>query len=270
VLWGYANLVAHMDAEQPIYALRSRGQSGLAEFERLEEMAASYVQVVRAHQPDGPYYLGGYCFGGNVAYEMARQIQALGGQVALLALMDSAPANVGYETVQWWRPAFLGLFARNLYYWLQDFRIVQPQDRRRFLRRKLRTFGRKLARWASGARGGPAVDLEEVIDPAQFPEQELKLWEIHLCALHGHRQQPSPAHVTLFRTRGHPILSSFAPDLCWGALAQGGITVKMIAGSHENIFMEPNVKALALGLTAALSQTQKSPASENKPSLLPS
>jgi thioesterase domain-containing protein len=213
--------------------------------------------------------LGGYCFGGNVAYEMARQIQTLGGQVALLALMDSAPANVGYENVQWWRPEFPGRFGRNLYYWLHDFRLVQPQDRRRFLRRKLRTLGRKLARWAVGARRGSTVDLEEVIDPDQFPKQELKLWEIHLRALAAHIQQPSSAHVTLFRTRGHPILSSFAPDLCWGSLAQGGITVKMIAGSHENIFMEPNVKSLALSLTAALSQTQQSAASENGPALLP-
>jgi thioesterase domain-containing protein len=270
VLWGYANLVAHMDPEQPIFALRSRGQSGLEEFDRLEDMAACYVTVVRSQQPEGPYYLGGYCFGGNVAYEMARQIQALGGQVALLALMDSAPANVGYETLQWWRPEFPGLFTRNLYYWLQDFRIVQPRDRRRFVERKLRTLGRKLARWARGARGGPAVDLEEVIDPAQFTEKELQLWEIHLRALAGHVQQPCSAHVTLFRTRGHPILSSFAPDLRWGALALGGATVKLIPGSHENIFMEPDVKFLAACLTQSLAETRRGAALENKPVLLPS
>jgi amino acid adenylation domain-containing protein/FkbH-like protein len=270
VLWGYANLVAYMDAGQPIYALRSRGQSGQEEFERLEDMASYYVQMVRSQQPAGPYYLGGYCFGGNVAYEMARQIQAEGGQVALLALIDSAPANAGYETVQWWRPEFAGLFARNLYYWLQDFSMVQPRDRKRFMARKLRTFGRKLARWARGARGGPAVDLEEVIDPAQFPEEELKLWEIHLRALAGHVQQPSSAHVTLFRTRGHPLFSSFAPDMRWGALALGGVTVKLIPGSHENIFMEPNVKSLALGLTEALSDAREGVASEKKPALLPS
>jgi amino acid adenylation domain-containing protein/FkbH-like protein len=269
VLWGYANLVAHMDAEQPIFALRSRGQAGLEEFDRLEDMAAYYVEVVRAHQPEGPYYLGGYCFGGNVAYEMARQIQAQGGQVALLALIDSAPANVGYETVQWWRPEFAGLFARNLYYWLQDFRLVQPQDRRRFVARKLRTFGRKLGRWARGASGGPVVDLEEVIDPTQFPEQELKLWESHLRALAVHVQQPCSLRVTLFRTHGHPLFSSFAPDLRWGALAQGGVSGKLIPGSHENIFMEPNVKSLALDLTAALAEAQPTAVPENRPALVP-
>jgi amino acid adenylation domain-containing protein/FkbH-like protein len=269
VLWGYANLVAHMDPEQPIYALKSRGQTGLEEFERLENMAEFYLQAVRAHQPEGPYYLGGYCFGGNVAYEMARQLHEEGSQVALLALLDSAPANAGYENVQWWRPEFVGRFGRNLYYWLQDFRNVKPLDRRRFIARKLRTGGRKLARWVRGADGGAAVDLEEVIDPAHFPEHELKLWEIHLRALTSHVQRPYAGHVTLFRTKGHPLFSSFARDLCWGALASGGVTVKLIPGSHENIFMEPNVKSLALALNAALSETRERVASVNGPVLLP-
>jgi thioesterase domain-containing protein len=83
-------------------------------------------------------------------------------------------------------------------------------------------------------------------------------------------QQPYSGHVTLFRTSGHPLLSSFARDLRWGALAKGGVTVNLIPGSHENIFMEPNVKSLAQGLTAALSETQERAARENSPALLPS
>jgi amino acid adenylation domain-containing protein/FkbH-like protein len=270
VLWGYANLVAHMDSDQPIFALKSRGQTGQEEFERLEDMAAFYLQAVRAHQPEGPYYLGGYCFGGNVAYEMARQLQADGGRVGLLALLDTAPANAGYETVEWWRPQFLALFARNLFYWLQDFRNVKPADRRRFIARKLRTIGRKIARWGRAPEVGAHVDLEEVIDPEQFPENELKLWKIHLCALTEHVQQPYSGHVTVFRTRGHPLFSSFARDLRWGKLAAGGATVKLISGSHENIFMEPDVKFLALALTAALSESQGRATTKNVPVLIQS
>src|SRR4029077_5364539 len=63
VLWGYANLAAHMRADQPIYGIKSRGQAGLEEFAKLEDMAAYYLQEVRALQPLGPYFLGGYCFG---------------------------------------------------------------------------------------------------------------------------------------------------------------------------------------------------------------
>ena len=56
-------------------------------------MAANYVADLRAHQPRGPYLLGGYCFGGVVAYEMARQIEAQGEHVSLLALMMFSPST---------------------------------------------------------------------------------------------------------------------------------------------------------------------------------
>jgi thioesterase domain-containing protein len=194
--------------------------------------------------------LGGYCFGGNVAYEMARQLHAVGEKVALVALLDSAPANAGYETVTWWRPGFALRFARNLSCWMDDFASIEPRDRRRFVARKLRTAARKLAR-KFRRNGEQSVDIEEVIDPAKFPESELKLWQTHLNALQAHRQQLYPGTVTLFRTRGQPVFSSLEDDFCWGRLA-GGVVVRQIPGSHEQIFMEPHVKTLAASLTEFL------------------
>src|SRR5207249_3652090 len=67
MFWGYTNLSRYLGAEQPVYALKSRGLEGRKEFDRIEEMAAAYVNELRAFQRRGPYYLGGYCFGGNVA-----------------------------------------------------------------------------------------------------------------------------------------------------------------------------------------------------------
>jgi hypothetical protein len=61
----------------------------------------------------------------------------------------------------------------------------------------------------------------------------------------AHVERPYAGRITLLRTRGQPIFCSFAEDFCWGKLVRGGVTVKRIPGSHENIFMEPNVKFLA-------------------------
>src|SRR5690606_7286479 len=97
--------------EQPVYALESRAmRGGLPEFDTIEEMAAHYVAEIRTVQPRGPYYLSGYCFGGNVAYEMARQLEAAGETVALLALLDSAASNSTYQRLPWWRPQFHARF----------------------------------------------------------------------------------------------------------------------------------------------------------------
>ena len=52
-------------------------------------MAADYVKEIRTFQPDGPYLLVGECVGGVVAYEVARQLEAQGQTVALLALLDA-------------------------------------------------------------------------------------------------------------------------------------------------------------------------------------
>jgi thioesterase domain-containing protein len=55
----------------------------------VEEMAAGYVTAVRERQPFGPYLLLGFCFGGILAYETARQLIAAGDDVRLLVLLDT-------------------------------------------------------------------------------------------------------------------------------------------------------------------------------------
>ena len=109
MFWGYVNLARRLGSDQPSFGLSSRGLDGRAEFGTIEEMAAQYINDLRAVQPRGPYYLGGYCFGGNVAYEMARQLDAQGEKVALLALLNCAPPNSRYLRPQW---TFAALFGR--------------------------------------------------------------------------------------------------------------------------------------------------------------
>ena len=75
----YRDLVENLDSGLPVFGLRRRAWT--AERHRLgtvEELAAHYVEEIRQIQPDGPYRLGGFCFSGLVAYEMARQLQAAG------------------------------------------------------------------------------------------------------------------------------------------------------------------------------------------------
>jgi amino acid adenylation domain-containing protein/FkbH-like protein len=265
VLWGYANLAKHMNPEQPIYGIKSRGQIGLEEYDHIEDMARFYLHEVRALQPHGPYFLGGYCFGGNVAYEMARQLHSQGERVAQLLLIDASPSNAGYERLRWWRPAFHYRFARNLFYWVKDFvTLLEPKEQHRYIIRKARVVWRKFAAKFSRRNSPANVDLDEVIDVNHFPESELKFWQIHLNALVAHVERPYKGSVTLLRTRGQPILCSFEEDFCWGKLAREGVTVKHIPGSHENIFVEPNVKFLAEQMEQCLAPARPSSATTQK------
>jgi thioesterase domain-containing protein len=246
-----------MHPEQPIYGIKSRGQVGLEEYENIEDMARFYLQEVRALQPRGPYFLGGYCFGGNVAYEMARQLRAQGERVAQLFLIDASPSNAGYERIPWWRPTFHYRFGLNLFYWVKDFvTLLEPKEQRRYIVRKARVVWRKFLTKFHHAKNAPeVVDLDEVIDRNHFPESELKFWQIHLNALVAHIERPYAGEVTLLRTRGQPIWCSYEEDFCWGKLARGGVTIKNIPGSHENVFVEPNVKFLAEQIEECLAET---------------
>ncbi|XP_075724817.1 fatty acid synthase-like isoform X2 [Rhipicephalus microplus] len=66
----------------------------------IEKMAAVYVQRIREVQPEGPYHLAGYSFGGMVAFEMAVQMQASGESVGSLTFLDGAPGFMDRYTAQ--------------------------------------------------------------------------------------------------------------------------------------------------------------------------
>jgi nonribosomal peptide synthetase DhbF len=93
--WSYSALMRHLPANRPIYGLQSRGimQPHLAP-QSLDEMAADYLHAIRQIQPTGPYNLLGWSFGGLAAHAIATRLQEQGESVALLALLDSYPANM--------------------------------------------------------------------------------------------------------------------------------------------------------------------------------
>lgn len=93
---GYGDVIAYRDLarllgpDQPVFGLRARGLDGKdVPRERVEDMATYYIAEIRSVQPKGPYLLGGNCFGGVVAFEVARQLRAAGEEIGLLALLDT-------------------------------------------------------------------------------------------------------------------------------------------------------------------------------------
>src|SRR5262249_33658007 len=85
---------------------------------------------------------------------------------------------------------------------------------------------------------------------------DLKLWQVHLQALMEHVDGTYPGQVTLLRTRGQPLFCSLEEDFCWSKLALGGVVVKLVPGSHQNIFQPPNVQQLAKQIADSLAAAQ--------------
>jgi thioesterase domain-containing protein len=144
-------------------------------------------------------------------------------------------------------------FLRNLRYWAGYVRRLKPQQQRELLLWKIRSIGRKSRRFANRLRiSAPTIDVAEWVDLSAQPEDRHELWAAHIQAYLEHRPQPFHGHLTLFRTRCHPVFCSFDEACGWRELADEGVTVRLVPGAHESILDEPQVAVLARELEREL------------------
>jgi thioesterase domain-containing protein len=93
----YRTLVQHLGEDQPFFGLQPPGLDGHSRpLQRVEELAAYFAEQVIAFQPDGPRVIVGYCAGGTIAFELARQLLRSGLQVSAVALFGS-PYALAYR-----------------------------------------------------------------------------------------------------------------------------------------------------------------------------
>jgi amino acid adenylation domain-containing protein len=95
------DLARHLGGARPLYGLQCEGFDGKhATRLSVEQMAAHYLCVLRTVQPEGPYRIGGYCFGGLVAFEMAQQLHRRGERAELVALFNAPNRAVAAGTIE--------------------------------------------------------------------------------------------------------------------------------------------------------------------------
>jgi thioesterase domain-containing protein len=121
-------LVRHIDLKNKIYATQARGIDGLEPpLEAIEDMADFFLPAIRAIQPQGPYFLIGYSFGGLVMLEMAQRLHLQGQKVGLLTMLDSYPHRTHLRPAQ--RVSlFIQLAKRRIHSLTGKFRMAE--DRR--------------------------------------------------------------------------------------------------------------------------------------------
>ncbi|MEU8822744.1 non-ribosomal peptide synthetase [Streptomyces sp. NPDC048636] len=88
----FVNLAKYFVGDRPFYALRARGfNEGEKPFASFEEMVDTYVRAIRARQPHGPYAVAGYSYGGAVAFEIAKALEAEGERVDFIGSFNLPP-----------------------------------------------------------------------------------------------------------------------------------------------------------------------------------
>lgn len=111
----YMELSRHLNPNRTLRAIQSPGliEADAAEV-AIEEMATLYIAEMQKMQPQGPYFLGGWCFGGAIAYEISHQLRQMGQQVTGIVMIDTRapiPENVPEDADD---AMLLSWFARDL------------------------------------------------------------------------------------------------------------------------------------------------------------
>jgi thioesterase domain-containing protein len=235
----YLELARRLGPDQPFYGVEARGLApGEEPGESVEEMAARYLAAVRAVQPSGPYRLGGWSFGGLVAFEMARQLATAGEETALLALFDPTPLAPRPTAGGPDDLAALALLARDLG-GLAGRSIPLP------LALASEPDG------AGGADGDHGLDLLLASarkagalppDAGRAQMRRLaRLYAAHLRAAERYR----PASLDLPCDLFLPERSGPRPGLSWERDAAPGSRTHRVGGDHYGLLRAPHVEDLA-------------------------
>ena len=78
-------------SDRPVYALRARGFDGEPYFQSIQECVSTYHAAMKRLQPQGPYAILGYSYGGLLSFELAKVFEKAGDQVKFVGIMDVPP-----------------------------------------------------------------------------------------------------------------------------------------------------------------------------------
>lgn len=248
---GYGEMARLLGEDQTVYGLQAIGHDGLDEpDDNIEAMAARYIQSIRQVQPEGPYLLSGYCYGGVVAFEMARQLEQQGELVPFVGIFEGyAPLRGGNRESVWRNPKLIVHWFRNFPFWFSDFMNLGRTQMSRRLKRRLKRVWRRCA--ATFGRQ-VSVNPEDVVDDtAELADHQLELMKIHLQALRRYDPANYVGAVDLFRIRSQALTRTTDETMGWKKLA-ANVNVNMIKGSHNNILEQPHVVSLASAMQKSL------------------
>jgi amino acid adenylation domain-containing protein len=259
------NLARHLGEDQPVFALGPLGLDGSPVPPTVEMMAAAHRETIRKIQPRGPYYLGGFCFSGAVAMEVARQLQAAGERVSLVAVIETrvhppillnravngfarAVSRIRRKTIQ--EQLSLAARLRPAVYSLARFYY----DSREESARRLRNGVRRAAGVLSRAAVRPFLRRKlSVVRPPSTPAVDhlrASVQRTNRLAIHGYIPRSYDGRLLVMWAEEEPfdarVWSLISPD----------VELQPVPGNHHTC-ITTQVDALGTLLTAALRRAQE-------------
>ena len=239
-----------LGVDQPVFGLVAKGLTGEEPHTKVEDMATHYLREIRTIQPHGPYWLCGFCFGGTVAYEMARVLKTQGEEVALLVLLNTASPG----SLKGWPFSCL---TKRFIHELKKIHALRGKEKLVVLGRKVsgltklifgsfeRLLWRVLPRPSSAGAGKGARQSRSVANLSVF-------------ALKAYNPAPYAGRIVLFVTEEVASRYTIDPARGWGDLAADGIEVYRVEGDNLTLFDGSNIHGLAEKLRVCIARVASS------------
>jgi amino acid adenylation domain-containing protein len=275
------NLCRHLGKDQPFFALQPHGLDDQPVPTTIEQMAADQVKTLRAFKPDGPYLLGGFCNGALVAFEMARQLSAVGERVELLVLILASASNARFKWLDYFNrliPSFnsqrsAGRFDRFLrirervltFQKSGSFRLDRLQELERssqdeqmsFVHRTIVDCAARLKAAISNGteRSNGLSKNSTTVKPSE--ERREKLLSLYGRAIAAYIPGSYSGRITLLWPEEEPSETPGDPSMGWGALAPE-VEIHSVRGRHLTSITN-HIDSIAMRLNDVLQRVQACP-----------
>jgi acyl-CoA synthetase (AMP-forming)/AMP-acid ligase II/thioesterase domain-containing protein/acyl carrier protein len=240
-LLGFWSLSRRLGPEQPIFAFSATEASVSNKSLSIEEMATAGIQALHARQLQGPYYLLGNCFGGFVAYEMARRLTCDGAEVPLLVMLDCF--NHG------WRRdlSFFSLFAQKAKHSITRSRFHLKKLAALGMRRRISYFREHFMMFRQTARDWGLQFVYDSCVHLKYPIPRIAS-DVRYANRRAERlfmRRPYSGRVALLGTTDPAGNIYPAPMMGWKELLQGRVDVYDVPGDHLRMLFDPAVSTVA-------------------------
>lgn len=242
------NLLEYLP-DRPIYAVRARGlHAADATFASMDEMLDIYYAAIRRTQPEGPYLLFGYCWGGLLAFELAKRLEADGLEVAFCGGVDNPPdirralGHVRYRSVLAdFLPALTGMSPEEAQQFTAETSSMEDPD---FYE-------------AIYAKFPPAVIEENGGLTVQRIKAYGRVEDCHRAMAFDYNPQGKVTAVDMFMPDALPFFDVSGFD-SWDAVMQqwnehaDSTRMHKVAGNHYTVLKKPDIEVFQAALNKAL------------------
>lgn len=263
--------------DRPFYALQHPILDGKPFTQNsLEEMAANCLKEIRTIQPNGPYFIGGHCFGGVIAFEIAQQLCTQGEKVALLALVDAfAPKPLPTNNLLWKTQALFHkasfLLQKTYYYHADNLKQRSRRDKLIYiadwLKKKIQAklpakLNQKQLKLKSSSHQNNSMPDNNLHlqKPSKSINHELRYQEAekaNRAAKTRYIPEVYPRVITLFRAKTQLLEWHFGSKLGWENLTKKGVESYEIPGIFGNLFNQLTLPILVEKVKVALEKAEE-------------